>query len=142
MWRKGHTRPGATEPVTLCNACGILYKRGWFCAHCEHVYRKPDDDPVDAPAWIGCDHCDGWAHYDCELRHAPEAVLPPPPPPPPAMGGEEEGAEDAAPGGADVGENADAAAAAAAAPETETVSVAGLLTCVLYTGPHTTAFAW
>ena len=79
MWRKGWTRPGETDPVTLCNACGILYKRGWFCVHCEEVYRKvegADDDAAAGPSgpWIGCDHCERWSHLSCELARAPDAV--------------------------------------------------------------------
>ena len=78
MWRKGWTRPGETDPVTLCNACGILYKRGWFCVHCEEVYRKVEgaDDDAAGPSgpWIGCDHCERWSHLSCELARAPDAL--------------------------------------------------------------------
>ena len=33
MWRKGWVPEGSVDlkPVDLCNACGILFKRGWFC---------------------------------------------------------------------------------------------------------------
>jgi len=78
MWRKGWTRPNETEPVSLCNACGILFKRGWFCVHCEEVYRKLEgaDDDAAGPAgpWIGCDFCERWSHVSCELAHAPDAL--------------------------------------------------------------------
>jgi hypothetical protein len=77
-WRKGWTRPNETEPVSLCNACEILFKPGWFCVHCEEVYRKLEgaDDDAAGPAgpWIGCDFCERWSHVSCELAHAPDAL--------------------------------------------------------------------
>ena len=48
MWRKGWVdrvdNKGQEIRVSLCNACGLLWKRGWFCVHCECVYKKRKED--------------------------------------------------------------------------------------------------
>ena len=135
------TRPPPPPPRARASIHPRRYKRGWFCAHCEHVYRKPDDDPVDAPAWIGCDHCDGWAHYDCELRHAPEAVLPPP-----AAAAARDGRRRGGRGGYSAGrrgrrrERRRGGGSGGGARNRNRLR-RGALRCVLYTGPHTTALA-
>jgi hypothetical protein len=85
MWRKGWYEGNKEEEesekrVCLCNACGLLWKRGWFCEHCLTVYRKDGKDqrqkePSRCP-WISCDYCDNFSHYECEKeRGAGENVL-------------------------------------------------------------------
>lgn len=59
MWRKGwQGNDGKT--VELCNACGILFKRGWICLECYEVYRKEVDVHQD---WLSCDYCPKWSHF-------------------------------------------------------------------------------
>ena len=57
------------QQVTLCNACGILYKRGWQCTICTCVYRKPVDEEE---SWIPCDFCGSWMHLSCEIEKCKE----------------------------------------------------------------------
>ena len=76
MWRKGWVdrvdNKGQEIRVSLCNACGLLWKRGWFCVHCECVYRKEDDKHKEEGAaaagemWIGCEYCENFSHFECE----------------------------------------------------------------------------
>ena len=71
MWRKGwvdriESSTGQEHRVSLCNACGLLWKRGWFCVHCECVYRKDlleegkknKEEVKEEEMWIGCEYCD------------------------------------------------------------------------------------
>ena len=76
MWRKGWVdrvdNKGQEIRVSLCNACGLLWKRGWFCVHCECVYRKEDEKHKEEGAaaagemWIGCEYCENFSHFECE----------------------------------------------------------------------------
>lgn len=72
MWRKGWTPAGSTSAVHLCNACGILYKRGWFCPWCTCVYRKSAEHKSP---WLGCDYCDRWVHIQCEQENDQDIAL-------------------------------------------------------------------
>ena len=54
------------QAVTLCNACGILYKRHWFCTLCTRIYRKETASASDG--WLSCDYCEGWAHLRWYVR--------------------------------------------------------------------------
>ena len=69
MWRKGwvdriESSTGQEHRVSLCNACGLLWKRGWFCVHCECVYRKDlleegkknKEEIKEEEMWIGCEY--------------------------------------------------------------------------------------
>ena len=38
------------------------------------MYRKRDGEEEGAQLWVGCDHCEGWSHYRCELENAREEV--------------------------------------------------------------------
>ena len=72
MWRKGWEDPSGTQ-VPLCNACGILYKRGWHCRICLEVYRKEGTGVGEE--WISCDYCDTWTHLRCETREHGTSTL-------------------------------------------------------------------
>ena len=62
--------------MSLCNACGLLWKRGWFCVHCECVYRKDlleegkknKEEVKEEEMWIGCEYCDNFSHFECERK--------------------------------------------------------------------------
>ena len=81
MWRKGwvdriESSTGQEHRVSLCNACGLLWKRGWFCVHCECVYRKDlleegkknKEEVKEEEMWIGCEYCDNFSHFECERK--------------------------------------------------------------------------
>ena len=39
------------------------------------MYRKKEGDEQEESApllWIGCDFCDNWMHYECEMKHCPQ----------------------------------------------------------------------
>lgn len=59
------------NPVMLCNACGILFKRGWHCTLCSCVYRKTQEP--DNECWIPCDYCNQWTHMKCEILQAEQS---------------------------------------------------------------------
>ena len=80
MWRKGVI---CGEDVTLCNACGLRYKKGKFCWHCKEIYYEDEDkrpygkgcqDSKDS--WLGCSHCARWSHLKCCLGHTGDGELP------------------------------------------------------------------
>ena len=62
--------------MSLCNACGLLWKRGWFCVHCDCVYRKDlleegkknKEEVKEEEMWIGCEYCDNFSHFECERK--------------------------------------------------------------------------
>ena len=48
---------------------GLIYKRGWWCAWCKLPYRKVgDNDEAVKKAWIACEFCHRFAHYECEKK--------------------------------------------------------------------------
>jgi len=81
MWRKGWF---GGEDVTLCNACGLRYKKGKFCLHCKEIYYEDEDKRpygkgslLDCKnSWLGCSHCARWSHLKCCLKEAGPGGLP------------------------------------------------------------------
>eukprot|EP00898_Chlorokybus_atmophyticus_P007994 jgi/Chlat1/8196/Chrsp76S07628 len=75
MWRKGFSGDRA---VTLCNACGLRFKKNKFCPFCYHMcYENDDPDNAnnmnsgrDSP-WLGCTVCGRWVHKSCHQQHCP-----------------------------------------------------------------------
>ena len=48
---------------------GLIYKRGWWCAWCKLPYRKVgDNDEAVKKAWIACEFCHRFSHYECEKK--------------------------------------------------------------------------
>lgn len=66
LWRKGWTDPSG-KSITLCNSCGLLYRKGHFCQGCLQIYRESDQDNPENP-WIGCDRCSRWVHKNCDSK--------------------------------------------------------------------------
>eukprot|EP00761_Pharyngomonas_kirbyi_P001442 gb/GECH01001446.1/.p1 GENE.gb/GECH01001446.1/~~gb/GECH01001446.1/.p1 ORF type:complete len:240 (+),score=31.79 gb/GECH01001446.1/:1-720(+) len=64
LCRKGWIEPGQTEPVMLCNACGLRFAKRMFCPLCKYIYTKSELDR-QAEEWSKCNICNMAHHISC-----------------------------------------------------------------------------
>jgi len=68
LWRNCDLLDGSKY---LCNACGLRYKKGKYCALCYEVYYDADTNHFN---WEQCRSCLNWTHKACIQKAS--AVLP------------------------------------------------------------------
>lgn len=68
MWRKGW-KVSEGEYASLCNACGIKYRKGELCALC---FEMPTPGCANASFWLVCDGCCAWVHLQCAIERVGE----------------------------------------------------------------------
>jgi hypothetical protein len=74
LWRKGWMSTRGRR-VSLCNACGLHYRKGHFCKYCNEIYRDVHELEGSEP-WICCQRCERWAHKNC-AKALPDIPLEP-----------------------------------------------------------------
>eukprot|EP01114_Cavostelium_apophysatum_P004108 TRINITY_DN1426_c0_g1_i1.p1 TRINITY_DN1426_c0_g1~~TRINITY_DN1426_c0_g1_i1.p1 ORF type:complete len:229 (+),score=23.64 TRINITY_DN1426_c0_g1_i1:332-1018(+) len=71
QWRKGWYSGVLNHSVLLCNACGLKFHKGQFCAYCHEVYGK---EAKLSDGWLDCSSCGRWTHETCEENHGPNSA--------------------------------------------------------------------
>lgn len=66
-WRKGwfvrDKATGQRRRCTLCNKCGLHYRKGHFCKYCWTLYRSRSE--MEREGWTTCELCQTVFHRQC-----------------------------------------------------------------------------